>query len=145
MHIANRHAKIVDTYITQYFTSRQVFLGVYYMTKKDIFAERLKLARELRELNQGALADKAGIPASSISHFEADSRKPSFDTLRRLASALEVSTDYLLGRVEEVSASSSDGDQAFRDYKNLSSSDREAIKMMMDSLARRGEANKKNK
>jgi transcriptional regulator with XRE-family HTH domain len=115
------------------------------MTKKDIFADRLRLARELRELNQGALADKAGIPASSISHFEANARKPSFDTLRRLASALEVSTDYLLGRVDDVSASSAEGDQAFRDFHNLSASDREAIKLMMESLAKRGEANKKIK
>ena len=41
------------------------------------------------------------MPASSIAHFETGTRKPSFDSLRRLANALEMTTDYLLGRVDE--------------------------------------------
>jgi len=65
----------------------------------EIFSERLKAARELREWSQSDLAGRAKMPQSSIAHFEAGSRKPSFDTLRRLANALEVTTDYLLGRV----------------------------------------------
>lgn len=67
------------------------------MTDKKIFSERLKAARELRKVSQAELGAKANIPASSISHFEAGSRKPSFESLRRLATALEVTTDFLLG------------------------------------------------
>ena len=40
------------------------------------------------------------MPASSIAHFETGTRKPSFESLRRLAIALEITTDYLLGRVD---------------------------------------------
>lgn len=68
----------------------------------DQFGERLKKARTFREMDQAQLAEAAGLPPSSISHFEANSRKPSFDNLRRLAGALDVTTDYLLGRVEEM-------------------------------------------
>lgn len=68
----------------------------------DNFAERLKRAREHRGMGQQQLAEAATLPASSVSHFEAGARKPSFDNLRRIASALDVSTDYLLGRVEEM-------------------------------------------
>lgn len=52
-------------------------------TPSDLFQERLKAARELRKWSQGELAGKASMPPSSIAHFEAGSRKPSFDTLRR--------------------------------------------------------------
>ena len=63
-----------------------------------IFRERLKKIRENRGLSQSQLADMIGLPPSSISHFENGPRKPSFDNLRKLASALNVSTDFLLGR-----------------------------------------------
>ena len=43
--------------------------------------------------------------ASAISHFETGTRKPSFDNLRRLADALDVTTDYLLGRVKDFTDS----------------------------------------
>jgi transcriptional regulator with XRE-family HTH domain len=68
----------------------------------DQFGERLKKARENRKIGQAQLAESTGLPPSSISHFEAGSRKPSFDNLRRIAGALDVSTDFLLGRVDEM-------------------------------------------
>lgn len=64
----------------------------------DIFRERLKKTRENRGLSQAQLADMISLPPSSISHFENGPRKPSFDNLRKLASALNVTTDFLLGR-----------------------------------------------
>ena len=67
---------------------------------QDPFPSRLTQARDLRGISQTDLAKKVGIPASSISHFEAGTRKPSFDNLRRLATELAVSTDFLLGRAD---------------------------------------------
>ena len=67
----------------------------------DIFQERLRLARdELRRMSRAELEGIAGLPPKSISRFENGARKPSFDDLRKLAIALSVTTDYLLGRVE---------------------------------------------
>ena len=65
-----------------------------------IFRVRLKVAREAKNLTQAELAGKTGLPASSISLFEKGPRKPSFDNLRVLASALDVTTDYLLGTTD---------------------------------------------
>ena len=104
----------------------------------DDFPSRLKAARELRRLGQGELAAKAGLPPTSISHFEAGARKPSFDNLRRLAKALEVTTDYLLGLADapEVSTSS---DPLFRHGQQLSSQDRELADGILRMLAERNQ------
>lgn len=62
------------------------------------FSTILKDCRYGRKLKQIELADKTGLNASAISNFESGSRKPSIGNLIKLADALEVTTDYLLGR-----------------------------------------------
>lgn len=102
---------------------------------KDVFTERLKAARQVRGLGQAELAAKSGLPTTSISHFESGNRKPSFDNLRRLAKALDASTDYLLGRVADLGGAGAVGDQLYRDVKNLSGRDRELAQDFMKLLA----------
>jgi transcriptional regulator with XRE-family HTH domain len=58
----------------------------------------LKSLRELRGLTQAELGDRAGMGGASISHFETGQRMPSLESLVRLADALDVSLDTLLGR-----------------------------------------------
>jgi transcriptional regulator with XRE-family HTH domain len=108
----------------------------------DIFCERLKSAREMRKLTQNELGNKAQLPPSSIAHFEAGSRKPSFETLRRLSGALEVTSDYLLGRVDEPIIAVS-GDALFRDIGKLSANDRELAGQILKILAERNVQNEK--
>ena len=116
------------------------------MTEKDtpseIFRERLRAARDLRGLSQGDLAGRAGLPPSSIAHFETGSRKPSFDTLRKLANALEVTTDYLLGRTDDPALAES-GDPLYRDVGKLTARDRELAKDFLKMLAERNHAKRK--
>ncbi len=94
------------------------------------FGERLRRARENRDLNQTELAAKAGLQPSAIGHFEKDRRKPSFANIRSLAKALNVTSDYLLGRTSEMSKATT----AFRGEENLSDGDREHIQMMIDLM-----------
>ena len=108
----------------------------------QIFKVRLKSARELRQLKQHELGEKAKLPASSIAHFESGSRKPSFDNLRRLANALEVTTDYLLGRVEEPGRAEA-GDPLYRDVGKLTDNDREMAREFLEMLARKAEAKRR--
>jgi transcriptional regulator with XRE-family HTH domain len=108
----------------------------------EIFKERLKAARELRKYSQSELAARAGMPPSSIAHFEAGSRKPSFDTLRRLANSLEVTTDYLLGRVENPGLAEA-GDPLFRDIGKLTGVDREIAKDFLKMLANRSKSKRR--
>jgi len=70
----------------------------------EVFAARLAEARQKRQLSQIDLAKKTGLPASSISHFEARKRRPSFDNLSKLADALNVTADFLIGRSEDTSS-----------------------------------------
>jgi len=110
----------------------------------ELFQERLKVARDLRKWSQGDLANRAGMPPSSIAHFESGSRKPSFETLRRLANALEVTTDFLLGRVDDPSLAEA-GDPLFRDIGKLTGHDRELAKDFLKMLAERTQAKNKEK
>ncbi|MGO9047781.1 MAG: helix-turn-helix domain-containing protein [Xanthobacteraceae bacterium] len=107
----------------------------------DIFKERLKSARELRGLSQTQLAADSGLPASSVSHFEAGARKPSFDNLKRLAGALNVTTDYLLGRADTPDASSTAG-RLHRDLHKLTSEDLKLTEDFIGMLLQRGTQNK---
>jgi len=102
------------------------------MPDSDEFPERLRNAREMRQLTQAELGNKAKLPSTSIAHFEAGSRKPSFANLRKLAESLEVTTDYLLGRANEPLESS--GDILFRDISMLSDYDRRIAENFLKTL-----------
>ena len=72
------------------------------MVHKPTFGRRLRDARDLRRLSQSELADRARIPVAMISHFETGVRgSASADNLVKLANALEVSVDFLLGRADD--------------------------------------------
>ena len=102
----------------------------------ELFSERLKTARLLRAWTQAELALRAELPPTSIAHFESGSRKPSFDTLRRLAASLEVSTDYLVGCSDDLSISQSD-DPLYRHASKLTGADRELASEFLAILASR--------
>lgn len=100
------------------------------------FSDRLKAERGRRGWSQAELADKAGLQPAAISHFETDERTPSFHNLSKLANALNVSIDYLLGRTAEQ-ATGPIADKLFRDFRNLSSTDQEMIAQMAELLAKK--------
>ena len=102
------------------------------------FPGRLRAAREKRGLSQGNLAGRGGFQASAISHFETGVRKPSFDNLRRLADALDVTTDYLLGRVTDTQALAG-ADRLHRHLDRLTSDDLEMAEDFLKLLADRAE------
>lgn len=103
---------------------------------KEVFPQRLREIRELRGLSQAQLAEKTRLQPAAVSHFETGARLPSFDNLRRLAAALEVSTDYLLGRTDTIHVAPN-ADVAFRDYQNLSQHDRELVQGMIAQMAKK--------
>ncbi|HEY0026780.1 MAG TPA: helix-turn-helix transcriptional regulator [Allosphingosinicella sp.] len=103
------------------------------MGTEDQFGERLIAARDARRLTQTELAQKAGLQPAAIGHFERNRRKPSFANVRALAKALNVSSDYLLGRSSEMEGATT----AFRGEEQLSDADREHIQMMIDLMRKR--------
>ena len=90
----------------------------------------------MRKLTQGELAQRAGLPATAISHFEGDARKPSFDSLRRLANALDVTTDWLVGRTDNP-AGSGTSTKLHRDLQNMSDADRQTVTMLVEALKKK--------
>lgn len=104
---------------------------------ENIFGERLLEAREARGLTQTDLAKITGLQPAAIGHFEKNRRKPSFANIRTLAKALNVSSDFLLGR---TSGNGMAGvTTAFRNEENLSDADRRTIQLMIDTFAKKSE------
>ncbi len=74
------------------------------MPNPSVFGDRLLTARAKRGMSQATLAAKTRLPPAVISHFETGVRQfPSADTLVKLTDALQVSSDYLLGRTPDMS------------------------------------------
>lgn len=103
-------------------------------TPSAIFPARLRCAREYRGLTQGDLAGRTGLQPSAISHFETGGRKPSFDNLRLLADTLDVTTDYLLGRVADFKDLAG-ADKLHRHYDALQDADRKFADDLITHLA----------
>jgi transcriptional regulator with XRE-family HTH domain len=110
-------------------------------SRSDAFPDRLRAAREYRGLTQNDLAKLTGLNPAAVSHFETGGRKPSFDNLRLLADKLDVTTDYLLGRVENIKELAG-ADELHRHYNALQDADRKFADELITLLA--SKARKRN-
>jgi transcriptional regulator with XRE-family HTH domain len=59
--------------------------------------ENIRRLRMLRGLSQKELAEKIGVANVQLNYYEHDTRRPKVDTLKRIADALGVSLEILLG------------------------------------------------
>ena len=64
--------------------------------------ERIRELRKARGLNQDQLAELASLNRVTVAKYEAGRVEPGAQALSRIADALEVSTDALLGRTNEI-------------------------------------------
>lgn len=67
--------------------------------KPETFGQRLVSTRQLRRMTQRDLGMETDIILSTLSRLENDLRHPTYQQLRALCIALQVSGDYLL-RIE---------------------------------------------
>jgi transcriptional regulator with XRE-family HTH domain len=104
------------------------------------FPDRLRNAREKKGLSQAQLAERAGFQPSAISHFESGRRSPSFENLNKLADALGVTIDYLLGRIEEPTGSGPVIQKLFRNVGKLSAADQDMLASFAEMLAAKNKA-----
>jgi len=65
------------------------------------FAERLKQLMNESSMKQSDLAKRARITEAALSRYLNDGRIPRIDVVANLATVLNTTTDYLLGRVEK--------------------------------------------
>ena len=71
-------------------------------------AERLKKLREERGFMQKFVADSIGVRSNTLSGYENGTRSPDPETLIKLSSFYNVSTDYLLGKSDIQNAEQKD-------------------------------------
>ena len=99
---------------------------------------QLRTIRERRGLTQLALGQRAGMAPASISHFETGQRVPSLESLVKLADALEVSVDELLGRTRDDT--STKVDPLFLRASRASTETLDAVKRVTAALLREDQA-----
>lgn len=69
---------------------------------KKLFATALKKAREEKKLSQRELAEKTGIPQSTIAKLETGEQNPDLKKLNILCDYFGKSADYFLGRKSDI-------------------------------------------
>jgi len=99
---------------------------------------KIKELRKEHSLSQGGLAKLAGIHEKLISKYENERIVPTADTLKRIAEALHISSDYLIfdnvpkdGRVELRDLELFN---KFREVEKMAEEEREAIKKVIDAM-----------
>ena len=105
--------------------------------KPQAFPHRLREARELRGLSQLVLAERAHLQQAAVSLYESGARRPSLRNLGRLSEALEVTTDFLVGRSDHPHPVPSADEPLFADFERLSSEDRALARQLVSQLAHR--------
>jgi transcriptional regulator with XRE-family HTH domain len=88
-------------------------------------------------LSQAELAVRARLQQAAVSHYESGARRPSLRNLRRLSEALEVTTDYLVGRSRSPDARPASDEPLFRDFERLTTADRQLARNLIAQLAQR--------
>lgn len=110
---------------------------------KKTIGDRIRSARERLGSNQARLAADAEITPAAISQIESGDRIPSTPILRKLASVLKVSTDYLLGVTDEIELKDLLQDekvqQFFRGYQGLNPQDQEFIQKQIEILKKQND------
>lgn len=64
------------------------------------FSNRLITLRKEQKIAQNELAQKIGVHANVLGRYERDETTPSIDMVVKIADALGVSLDYLLGKTD---------------------------------------------
>ncbi len=108
-------------------------------TLEQTLRENLARYRELRGWTQTELGRRAGIAPASISHFETGQRTPTLETLMKVADALTVSLDRLVGRIPD---SFEPVDPVFMAASRADASTLETVKRVAAALVAQAETRK---
>jgi transcriptional regulator with XRE-family HTH domain len=97
------------------------------------FGERITMLRKQFKWSQDDLAKKIGTSAPIVGRYEREDIKPSIDVAAKLADALEVSLDYLLGKSDKMVLDKKNL-QRLEDIEKLSDMDKNNIFYTLDNL-----------
>lgn len=105
-------------------------------------SKTLKEKRQELNLKQSELAEKAGITLSAISNYEQGLREPKLNVLIKIADIFDMTLDELVGR-ERLEGNSQpvvdihdhEEEELLKEYRQLSTDDKEKIKAIIKTLA----------
>ena len=102
------------------------------------FAQRLRTLRKARDLSQTQLGQKAGLHYTHIGRFERGTSRPGGDTLKRLADALDTTSDYLLDGASDEAAAARVTDREllrqFQAVEHLPDADKQVVKTLLNAF-----------
>ena len=105
-----------------------------------LFGERLVLVRKKKKISQDELAKAIGAHAPVIGRYERNEVKPSIEVATKMAEALGVSLDYLVGIADHELDNAIA--QKILDIQQLGEEDKNAILKTVDALIRDAKARK---
>lgn len=85
----------------------------------ESLGKRITNARKKLDMNQKELAEKCGITEATLSRYENELREPKGEVVVKIANALDVSTDYLLGRTDNRNLTVKDEKSIKNDLKKM--------------------------
>ena len=103
------------------------------------FTERLKQLRQARSLSQTRLAELLGVLPRTYNRWERGGHVPHAEMLVKIADALQVSVDELLGRrdaITEPKIRNPDLHQLVQEVDELPDEEQRALIVVMDGLVR---------
>ena len=103
------------------------------------YGSRVAAIRKEKQLSQIELGKRAGISGDIVGKYERDEMKPSIETATKLAVALEVSLDYLVG-IGEMQVFDKGLLRRVEELANLPEQDRQGILFALDALLRDAKA-----
>ncbi|MGN0441208.1 MAG: helix-turn-helix domain-containing protein [Acutalibacteraceae bacterium] len=95
------------------------------------FGRKLRELRKQKNLTQKQLAALIGVKNSIISFYEVGDRIPSPEIIIKLAAALNVTSDYLLGIQKNETI----------DVSGLDENDKKLVRSLVDTLRRKNKNN----
>jgi len=102
------------------------------------FGDNLKKIRADKDISQGDLAKMIDVHATHISRYERNLTSPTIDVAKKIADALEVSTDSLIYGSDEQIANNKLNDeellQLFNKVQQLSDEDVTSVKAMLKAF-----------
>jgi transcriptional regulator with XRE-family HTH domain len=116
-------------------------------TAKSSFGQRLKEVREAKGFTKEKFGKLVKIHYSQIGRYERGEASPSADALKKMANALDVSTDYLMNGTTADMAAENIADKAlmnqFNRISELSEENKTVVSKLIDAFLFQQEMKKK--
>jgi transcriptional regulator with XRE-family HTH domain len=97
------------------------------------FGQKLAYSRKEKKYSQAELGKLSGINGDIIGKYERDEMKPSIETAKKLADALDITLDYLVGD-GELKVLDKKALQRLEDIAKLPNKDKDNILYAIDNL-----------